>query len=123
MEDYLLVVGHKREPAFVAVPNAFDLSITRITGLDRPINARAGDTVDLEVFVQFCGHDPANCGDHWTPLAPPHQAHGTENHYQSDYLPTEPGVYAFRLTGVIAEAQPEQEANAEGTAAEGPAPS
>lgn len=63
VDDYFFVVGHKNEPAFAAVPNALDLSITRITGRDKPISARAGDTVDLEVSVQFCGHDNFNCGD------------------------------------------------------------
>jgi hypothetical protein len=118
VDDYFLVVGHKNEPAFAAVPNALDLSITRITGRDKPINAREGDTVDLEVSVQFCGHDNFNCGDQWVPLEPLRQARDAENRYYSDYMPTEPGVYAFRITGTIAEAQSEHEheGNAEGAA-------
>ena len=105
--DYRLVVGHKQEPAFASVPNALDLSITRATGVDKPINTQQGDTVDLEAFVQFCGRDSFRCDGQWIKLESPQQGWGTENHYYSYYLPTERGVYAFRFTGIIAEPSPE----------------
>jgi hypothetical protein len=101
--DYRLVVGHKNEPAFASVPNALELIITRITGVDKPINSQQGDTVDLEAFVQFCGRDNFRCDGQWIQLEPPQQGYGTENRYYSYYLPTESGVYAFRLSGIIAE--------------------
>jgi hypothetical protein len=114
--DYRLVVGHKNEPAFASVTNAFDLSVTRITGVDKHINSQRGDTVDLEVSVQFCGRDNFVCDGQWIKLEPPQQGWGTENRYYSYYLPTEPGVYAFRITGIIAEASPEAAASLEHSA-------
>ncbi|QBQ55153.1 hypothetical protein [Nitrosococcus wardiae] len=111
--QYQIVVGNHSEPAFVFIPNAADIFITRIAGVDKPINAREGDIVDLELYVQFCGKNNFTCGNNWIKLEDPEQARGTENRYNSYYLPTQPGTYAFRVKGLIADSDPEGAASLE----------
>ena len=49
---YTLVVGFRAEPAFEDVANAIDISINR-TADNKAISVRDGDSVDLQVEVQF----------------------------------------------------------------------
>ena len=98
---YLIVVGFGTEPAFEDVVNSAVLIVVRAAD-QRPINAAAGDVVDLSVEVQLRGReafdsDVIQAAD----LAKPAQGHGTPNLYFSYFRPTVDGTYAFRVRGTI----------------------
>lgn len=102
--QYKLVVGYRSEPVFEDVTNAIEVAITRASD-GRPINAAAGDTVDLQVEVQLRSME-AFISDtlQSAPLAKPAQASGTLNKYASWLKPTVDATLAFRFTGTISDA-------------------
>ena len=98
---YLVVVGFGSEPAFEDVVNSAEIIIVRAAD-QRPINASAGDVVDLAVEVQLRADeafdaDVVQAAD----LAKPTQGFGTPNRYFSHFRPTVDGTYAFRVRGTI----------------------
>ena len=98
---YLVVVGFGTEPAFEDVVNSAEVVIVRAAD-QRPINAAAGDVVDLTVEVQLRKReafdaDLVQAAD----LAKPAQGFGTTNRYFSHFRPTVDGTYAFRVRGTV----------------------
>lgn len=101
---YRLVVGFRSEPAFEDQNNSIDIFVYRASD-GRPINAAAGDVVDLEVNAQLRDHEAFVSNTVQTaPLAKPAQAFGTANQYGSWFKPTVDGTYAFHFTGTISDA-------------------
>ena len=99
--QYLIVVGFGTEPAFEDVVNSAEVVIVRAAD-QRPVNAAAGDVVDLTVEVQIrkseaFDADIVQAAD----LAKPAQGFGTTNRYFSHFRPTVDGTYAFRIRGTI----------------------
>jgi hypothetical protein len=101
---YTLVVGFRAEPAFEDVANAIDISINR-TADNKAISVRDGDSVDLQVEVQF--RDAEDIDADILAAAPlqdkPSQDFAASNRYSAWFKPTHNGAYAFRITGSIAD--------------------
>ena len=104
---YTVRVGFRMEPAFEDVVNAIDIIIDRtcVNNDTKAISVRDGDTVDLQVKVQLReAEDPeadilaaARLQDELT------QDFAASNRYNAWFKPTHSGVYAFRITGHIAD--------------------
>jgi hypothetical protein len=101
---YTLVVGFRAEPAFEDVANAIDISINRTADI-KAISVRDGDSVDLQVEVQF--RDAEDIDAAILAAAPlqdtPSQDFAASNRYNAWFKPTHNGAYAFRITGSIAD--------------------
>jgi hypothetical protein len=98
---YLVVVGFGTEPAFEDVVNSAEVVIVRAAD-QRPINAAAGDVVDLTVRVQLRKSEAFDADVvQAANLAKPAQGFGTTNRYFSHFRPTVDGTYAFRVRGTI----------------------
>jgi hypothetical protein len=98
---YTIVVGFRSEPAFEDEVNGADIGLVR-TSDQRPINASAGDVVDLTVQVQLrksesFDSDVVQAAN----LEKPTQGFGTLNRYFSLFRPTVDGTYAFRVRGTV----------------------
>lgn len=101
---YTVRVGFRMEPAFEDVVNAIDIFLNR-TKDDKAISVRDGDEVDLQVKVQFLEAEDSDADI----LAAvrlrekPAQDFAASNRYNTWFKPTHSGVYAFRITGHIAD--------------------
>jgi hypothetical protein len=101
---YTLAVGFRAEPAFEDVVNAVDIFVNR-TADNEAISVRDGDIVDLQVEVQFRDAEDLDAAIlAAAPLQePPSQDFAASNRYNTWFKPTHDGVYAFRITGSIAD--------------------
>lgn len=100
---YRLVVGFRAEPAFEDQNNSIDIFVYRASD-GRPINAGAGDVVDLTVDAHLRDHEAYVSNTIQTaPLDKPAQAFGTANQYGSWFKPTVNGTYAFHFTGTVSD--------------------
>jgi hypothetical protein len=101
---YTLAVGFRTEPAFEDVANAVDIFLNR-TADNKAISVRDGDSVDLQVEVQFRDAEDIDAGI--LAVAPlqdkPSQDFAASNRYNAWFKPTHNGAYAFRITGSIAD--------------------
>jgi len=102
---YTLAVGFRAEPAFEDVVNAIDIFINRTTdGI--AISVRDGDIVDLQVEVQFREAEAVDAAILAAALLrdKPEQDFAVSNRYNAWFKSTHDGIYAFRITGRIADA-------------------
>lgn len=101
--EYTVVVGFRNEPPFEDEVNAAEIIIVR-TADQRPLNAAAGDVVNLTVEVQLRADEAYTADTIQTAnLANPAQGFGTLNRYYSFFRPTVDGTYAFRVRGTISD--------------------
>jgi hypothetical protein len=101
---YTFAVGFRAEPAFEDVVNAVDIFLNRTVD-NKAISVRDGDSVDLQVEVQF--RDAEDIDADILAAASlqekPSQDFAASNRYNAWFKPTHNGAYAFRITGSIAD--------------------
>jgi hypothetical protein len=101
---YTLSVDFRAEPAFEDVVNAIDIFINRTTD-DKAISVRDGDVVDLRAEVQFREAEDSDADILATARLrdKPAQDFAASNRYNAWFKLTHSDVYAFRITGHIAD--------------------
>lgn len=100
---YTLEVGFVQEPTFRGFPNAVDIFITRSAD-GKLINQKTGDRVDLAVEVQLREKQAFDSKIlQSAKLDPLTQSDSVPNEYNSWFLPTVVGTYAFHVTGTVSD--------------------
>jgi len=93
--DYTLEIGWLNEPAYVAQPNAVQVTIKDHHG--QPVNDLRPD--DLAAVVSTAGQDSPKLA--FEPAFDAVEATGPLGEYDAAIVPTAPGDYAFHITGSI----------------------
>ena len=106
---YTVTVGFRVEPAFEDAVNAVDIFLNR-TADGKAISVRDGDVVNLSVEAQLREDDEFDAEVLAAALLQetPRQDFAASNRYNAWFKPTHDGAYAFRVTGVIADASDPQ---------------
>ena len=93
--DYTLEIGWLNEPAYVAQPNAVQVTVKDHRGL--PVNDLGTD--DLAAVVSTAGQDSPKLT--FEPGFDAAEGEGPLGQYDAAIVPTAPGDYTFQITGSI----------------------